>query len=55
MISWLFLDPETPIERMTNDEDDDEEDGDVGLLHASGDDHLWGERRVQDSKVTRKL
>ncbi len=36
---------------MTNDEDDDEEDGDVGLLHASGDDHTCGRRRVQDSKA----
>ena len=40
---------------MTYDEDDDEEVGNVGLLHASGDNHVWGQRRVQDSKVIRKL
>ncbi len=55
LISWLFLDPETPIERMTNYEDDDDSDGDVGLLQGRGDDHVRGRRRVQDSKVTRKL
>ncbi len=33
-----------------NDEDDDS-DVDVGLLHGHGDDHVYGGRRVQDSKA----